>query len=442
MLDVAFDGRVLDEAGDPLDGAYLQPFFDRVLSGSSADTWGPVQQVGADGYFSFNLGDGDFLTQDGAAGDGDKVLLAVWVGEAPRLGTGKTAFSFRVVTLAGATYTRDVRALSDRVPTSSFSVPASVARLASMPLTNQSTDDSADGNETQAWQYQGTTVFDAAGVDHVDVDWGDGQSGTLTGTANGSHAYSLDGGTTVTVSATATDERGNVGTPAAHDVGIRWRAPVGGFSWLPSSPETADSVTFSPSIADADSRGTSVDYSVNGVTVQSGLAVGATWAQVFAGAGTYAVRQTVHWHDGFATQATVHDASVTVSNRLPTAEFSSTGNDVSARRIVWDGSASSDPEGPISSYAWELERSDGVGGWLPEASSSGAGADQFSYAFSASGSYRITLTVTDADGGQDSKISTFSVLVQPGTGGAYLITQVRVLRVNVKTRVLKVREVA
>ena len=221
MIDISFDGRILSEAGSPINGAYVQPYFERVNSGSSASTWGSAQQVGSQGYFSFNLGDGDFLTQDGTAGNGDRVLIAVWSGgtDATRLGTNKTNFAFRVVTVAGDTMSQqDVHALADRVPTTAFSVPVSATRLTTLALANTSTDNVTVSPDVQAHSYAGVTVFDAVGVDHTHVDWGDGTSENLSGSSYGSHSYSVPPDTVVTVTGRAYDVKGQAGNVVTHDI--------------------------------------------------------------------------------------------------------------------------------------------------------------------------------------------------------------------------------
>lgn len=71
-------------------------------------------------------------------------------------------------------------------------------------------------------------------------------------------------------------------------------------------------------------------------------------------------------------------------NQLPTASFVATPTDL---HVAFDGSASADPDGTIAQYAWNF--GDG---------STGTGATP-THDYSAGGSYLVTLTVTDQDGG-------------------------------------------
>jgi PKD repeat protein/uncharacterized protein YcfJ len=72
-----------------------------------------------------------------------------------------------------------------------------------------------------------------------------------------------------------------------------------------------------------------------------------------------------------------------VSNTPPTAAFTALPNGAT---VAFDSSASTDPEGPIASYAWNF----GDGGTSTAANPS--------HVYTASGTYAVTLQVTDADG--------------------------------------------
>lgn len=418
MLNYTFDGYVRDELGAVVPGAYVQAWFDRNNGASSPSDWNVAQQADANGYYSFNLGDGDFLTQDGSAAAGDKVVLAVWLGNPSRTSPQVTHMAYLPVTLtAAAVYTQDLVLLADRAPTTGASVPSATPRLAPVVLTNTSTDTATGSGMTQARLYEAELVFDAVGVDHVHVDWGDGVEEDLTG--NGSHSYSVPGGSTVTVTARAYDERGNAGNLVTINVNVKWRTPTGGFSWLPASPTVEDLVTFTPSITDPDVQVTSVDWWVDGVEVETGLAPDATWQHQFATNGPHTVRQVVHWHDGFAAQSFSYDRTVTVVNILPTAAWEVSSQGTAATRYTWVSTAE-DPDGTVVLYAWLLERWAGST-WAFEASASGAGMDAFAYSFASEGLYRLTHTVTDDDGGQGSHQEQFNVTIDAAPGRVLII---------------------
>ncbi|WP_237771459.1 PKD domain-containing protein [Kribbella sp. ALI-6-A] len=103
----------------------------------------------------------------------------------------------------------------------------------------------------------------------------------------------------------------------------------------------------------------------------------------YAAAGTYSVGLTVTDNRG-GTASKVQNVAVTHVNTLPTATF---GESCDSLTCAFDGSASSDPDGPITGYAWNFGDS-----------TTGSGAKP-SHTYGASGTYTVTLTVTDNEGG-------------------------------------------
>ncbi len=124
-----------------------------------------------------------------------------------------------------------------------------------------------------------------------------------------------------------------------------------------------------------------------------GTATGVTAAHTYATSGVYTVGLTVT-DAGGVSASTSQQVTVTAPNQPPTAAFTTAraGLTISA-----DGSTSSDPEGPIASYAWDF--GDG---------STGSGAT-VSHPYSSAGSYPVTLTVTDGAGATGTLTRTVTV---------------------------------
>ncbi|NDY95170.1 PKD domain-containing protein [Wenzhouxiangella limi] len=156
--------------------------------------------------------------------------------------------------------------------------------------------------------------------------------------------------------------------------------------------------------ASSDSDGTIASYAWDFGDGNS--ATGQTASHTYDGDGSYTVTLTVTDDAG----ATGSDSSlVSVSgaepvNEAPTAAFDSNCTDLSCS---FDGSASSDSDGTIASYAWDF--GDG----------SSATGQTASHSYAAGGTYTVTLTVTDDDGATDTASQEVTV-EEPATGGITL----------------------
>ena len=104
--------------------------------------------------------------------------------------------------------------------------------------------------------------------------------------------------------------------------------------------------------------------------------------------------------DGTANQT----RNVTVANRPPAAAFTFSPASPLTDDVVTFTSTSTDPEGPISSQAWDL---DGDGQFDDAATPSATRP------FTAPGSYSVGLSVVDADGAQHSVRQAVAILPRP-----------------------------
>jgi PKD repeat protein len=131
----------------------------------------------------------------------------------------------------------------------------------------------------------------------------------------------------------------------------------------------------------SDADGTVESYAWN--FGDGGTATGVNASHDYAQAGTYTVTLTVTDDDG-ATGTATKQVKVTTP---PTAAFTET---ITGQSVSFDGSASTDPEGPIADYAWDFG---------DQATGSGATP---THEYAAGGTYDVKLTVTDGDGATDS----------------------------------------
>lgn len=425
-----YDGLIKNSGGTVVSGAYYQAYFYKVNSGSSNSIWGTVKQSEASGYYSVTVQSGDLVGVGGTAGAGDQLIICAWVGEATRLGTAKTAYICTVLTLGAAgAVTGDLRMRANTAPTTIATGPATIRNQATYTLTNTSHDDMSWAEvspyhvlQQQRRIYGPATIFDACGLDYVDVTWGDTTTSQLAGPtyANGSHVYTETAGTPRTITARALDLQATQGNLVSFNITVLARVPVNGLGWLPASPTISDLLTFTPSITDSDNRITSVDYSVNGGTsyAYTGLTKTATWQHTFTSSGTKTVRQRINWHDGVSAQTQEQNYTVIVD---PVAVHAApTTANVTASSYTWVSTSATDSS--IISHTWLLEKN--TGSWVTVGTAVGAGFTSFTYTFSEEGDYRLTLTVANSTKTSAPIVTTFTVNIVPaGFGGGFKINK-------------------
>jgi len=177
--------------------------------------------------------------------------------------------------------------------------------------------------------------------------------------------------------------------------------PVASFTRTPSSGEAPLNVSFNAS-ASSDPDGSIVSYAWD--FGDGGSASGVTATHTYTSAGTYTARLTVTDNDGDTDSATrtIQVSAPPIPNTPPTASFSASPTSGQAPlAVTFNASASFDPDGSITSYAWSF----GDGG-----SSSGVTT---SHTYTSAGTYTAQLTVTDNGGATDSATRTIQVSAPP-----------------------------
>ncbi len=239
-------------------------------------------------------------------------------------------------------------------------------------------------------QFNGSASSDPDGT-ITSYAWNFGDGGTGSGVSR-YHQFAAPG--TYTVSLTVTDDDGATDTEIhTIQVGSINQSPVAAFNFSPTNPLVGSWVQFNGS-ASSDPDGTITSYAWN--FGDGGTGSGVSRYHQFAAPGTYTVSLTVTDDDG-ATDTEIHTIQVGSINQSPVAAFTTPPSPGVSEWVRFDGSASYDPDGSISTYAWNF----GDGG-------TGSGVTPY-HRFAAPGTYTVTLTVTDDDGATDTEIHTVQV---------------------------------
>jgi PKD repeat protein len=208
-------------------------------------------------------------------------------------------------------------------------------------------------------------------------DFGDGGSGSGEKV---SHTYTATG--TYNVKLTVTDDSGDSASATAEvTIGAGNQPPVANVNG-PYTTAVDQAVEFDGS-GSSDPDGSIVSYGWDFGDGTSGTGEKTTHA--YASKGNYNVILTVT-DDNNAVDSAQTMVSVEMGNQPPTADTSGPYKATVGESLAFDGTASSDPEGNISSYAWKF--GDG---------STGTGVSP-SHIYNAAGTYNVSLTVTDEGG--------------------------------------------
>ncbi|MHB1137551.1 MAG: PKD domain-containing protein [Microthrixaceae bacterium] len=311
-------------------------------------------------------------------------------------GNGETATGEAASTTYATegSYTATLTVTDDKGETGTATQVITVAPKPNVPPTAVATVVSVVGTIPMTVNLSAAASTDSDGtIASYEWDFGNGQTATGVTTQV---TYPTAG--LYTVILTVTDNQGGVGTQTvAVDVSTDPNiAPTAQLSASATSGIAPLTVDFDGS-ASSDLDGTIVGYSWNFGNGQSGS--GTDPSVTYTIPGTYLVTLTVTDNRGATSNAST---SVVVSkppNQSPTAALAATPSTGTAPLLVQLSSAgSTDPDGAISSYSWNLGNGQTGTGPSP------------SVVYATAGTYTVTLTVTDNDGATNAKSTSVTVV--------------------------------
>ncbi len=257
-----------------------------------------------------------------------------------------------------------------------FGVATRVVTVNTPPVAEAGTDQTAEVG--QVVTLNGAASYDVDGQ-VADYSWDMGDGTVLNG-ATVSHSYDRSGVFPVVLS--VRDNSGVANDLARDQLRISVNnPPVPAFD-MPDRPLSVAEVGLFDASGSSDSDGQILSYLWafgDGITGE-GAVVNYAWTQP----GTYPVTLTVTDDSGTASAR----RSLTRQVRVDAAPMAKAGPDqyVTASEVLFDGSASTDPDGQVTDWQWEF--GDGA---------TGQGA-QVSHAYQRPGTYEVALTVRDDSG--------------------------------------------
>jgi PKD repeat protein len=252
-----------------------------------------------------------------------------------------------------------------------------------------------------------TVTFDSATSSDPDgtiksVAWDLDNDGAFDDGTAATASKSFDTAGTYTVRLQVTDDDGASATKSG-TVTIDNRAPTAKFSFTPTTPASGQDVTFTSESTDPDGSIASQawDLDADGA-FDDGTATTATHA--FAKRGSYLVHLKVTDTSGDTSTAT---QAVSVTNRRPAAAFSVAPQTVvTGEPTHLDATASTDPDGSIKTYLWDL---DGDGNFETDTGTT----PETSRFYGQPGNVIVALEVIDDDGATDVTQRTVTVNEAP-----------------------------
>jgi YD repeat-containing protein len=226
---------------------------------------------------------------------------------------------------------------ANQPPTASFTVTPTPALTGEVVTFDGSASSDPDGTiANYKWDLDGNGTFET-------------DTGSVSSVTN-----SYPTARSITVNLRVTDNGSSSGD-ASHAVTIQTKSPTASFTITPDSLPTGELVAFD-GLASIDPDGTIAKYEwdLDGDgTFETDTGTTGTTSRTYSTATVLTIKLRVTDNDGASNETS---GTLTVTNRLPTASFSASPASAAAGDVVsFDGSGSTDTDGTISKYEWDLD---------------------------------------------------------------------------------------
>ncbi len=397
-LNISFTcNEIVDENGNAIDCSY-QAFHTRT------STWNNIRESEYNQY-SFNAGDGDFLTQTGELKQGDIVIINFWQSGNDRTGL-KDRFSSFVLVHDGSTstYVIDVQLKPKTTPNCGFSLTTYDGRINSEVHTINT------ANDEHQWTYNGLThyhnriiynelIFDSVGIKTTRFDYDEGQ-GLVDNTSN---IYENIGDYTVQQKVTNYYGTSKI---CQRNLRIRYNIPAGGIVLTYISPiHTTEDATVTATITDTDSRITNVAHklvlrnrdtnSLLSTTIKDeNTILDYEYQHTVALLQKHFFTQEISWNDGFENQTLNYYKEMVITNWFPDVAISKVDKSPLNKAFV---QTSSDLDGDVVNWNWKIYFIPpfSEGEYVEVHSYNADNGNNWDVEFTVSGEYKTRITVTD-----------------------------------------------
>jgi hypothetical protein len=365
--------------------------------------------------YNINLGDSDWLGNEGKVLPGDKVILCFWspiTSDRNDIDLVEWCFIEHTITLDD-TYIQDIQLNSAELPTCSFSLSGSNVNepiyIFDTGTHNNYSYIAFNEIHFQNNQYNNIDIFEmnTLSLSAIDISWDDGTfSNNLPLSASPfNHIYTTPNDYNISITATNYNSLScnilfNTHITYSVNNGLVWTQPV----------YIDETTSFMPEITGDVLQISGVDYYVDGVLKYENRHYSQGFDIVFDVSNDHTVKQCIKYFDGFTNQIQCQDFYIIMAS---ITNFSS--QDYQCGKKFINTSVVGKP--PIINYQWDI-----TDGSFVLAHTEGSIYNEFYYAWPYPGTFHVRLAITDSNNNISSVTKVYvvdkcSIAENSGSGG-------------------------